>query len=846
MRLSSIGPWHRASLLTPVALIVGSQGAQAQTAALSAAAEAAEQPVTEVVVTGTRIGNLQASQSPSPVQILSPQALQAASGNPDLMTTLAQIVPSLQAEIHGGDMEQQTLQMKLRGLSPNDVLVLVNGKRRHTTANLGIDGGPYQGGAGVDLNFIPLEAIDHIEVLTDGAAAQYGSDAIAGVINIILKKKSSGGDLAGVYGGYYDGGGDTHDLDANAGLEPADAAYLNVTGSDHNHGTSLRSGPDPRATSPTELATYPNSNMTRVPGYPFVNLINGDGDYRIKVAELNSGIRFNDALEIYLFATYGHKTARSNQNYRLPSQAHFTLPSGTIDYPLPFGFQPSEATQETDYQVTGGLKGTLAGWNWDLGSSFGEDSMDVYTTSSINSSVFNMNGLPQPSNFFDGTLQASQWATTLDINRDFNVGLAGPLNFAVGAEYRRDTYGIQAGQLLSYEFGGAQSFPGWTPQDATSQGRKNVAGYLDLDAKLTEQLRIDLAGRYEHYSDFGDARVGKLTARYDFTASVALRGTISNGFRAPTLAEEYYASTNVSPTSANVQLAPNSSVASLLGLGQGLQPEKSRNYSAGIVLRPAAAMLMTLDVYQITLTNRIVGTSTLTGEQNGTLTSPTIIEAIQASGAPVNGDVTSYGIDLFTNGINTRTRGADLVLDYPIDYSFGHIDWSVGGNYNDTVVTGLRSTPSQVLSISPVVTNSLFNVTSTDALTTESPKYVVNLGALWTYGRLSVSVLEKLYGPSSAWSTDGGYNPTKVAEYFDTTVGFTPITNLDIGVRLLDHLKIDVGANNLFNRYPNGTNPTLLEHLASGLSTGAMAIYASFAPYGDDGGFYFARATFTW
>jgi iron complex outermembrane recepter protein len=224
----------------------------------------------EVVVTGTRAANITQAESPAPVQILSPQALQAASGNPDLLATLAQIVPSLNAEIHGGDMESNTLQLKLRGLNPNDVLVLVNGKRRHTTANLGIDAGPYQGGAGVDLNFIPLDAIDHIEVLTDGAAAQYGSDAIAGVINIILKTNSSGGDVQGTYGGYYDGGGHTGDVDGNAGFQPGNG-YFNISGSDHNHGTALRNGPDPRAVSTSEIATYPNSNMTLLPDYPYIN-----------------------------------------------------------------------------------------------------------------------------------------------------------------------------------------------------------------------------------------------------------------------------------------------------------------------------------------------------------------------------------------------------------------------------------------------------------------------------------------------------------------------------------------------------------------------------------------------
>jgi iron complex outermembrane receptor protein len=814
-----------------------------------------EAGVSEVVVTGTRMSNLKAADSPAPIQILSPQALQAAAGNPDLMTTLEQIVPSLQAEIHGTDMEQLTLQFKLRGLSPNDVLVLVDGKRRHTTANLGVAAGPFQGGAGVDLNFIPTEAIDHIEVLTDGAAAQYGSDAIAGVINIILKKNASGGKITGLYGGFYDGGGGTDDVDGNAGFAPSDNSFLNVTGSVHNHGTTLRSGPDPRALRASYLDTYPTSNMTQVAGWPYVNLIDGDGEYHTKVASLNSGIDFTDTVAGYLYSTYGNKHARTNQNYRLPNQAQYTESDGTVDYPLPYGFQPSEYIEETDFQVTGGFKGTLTGFNWDIGSTYGRDRVVVSTLNTINSGVFNMNGKPQPSNFYDGTLKASQWATTLDVSRPFEVGLAGPLNVAFGAEYRRDTYGIEAGQDLSWEAGGAQSFPGWTPSNAVSVGRTNYAGYAELDFRPVEPLLMVLAGRYEHYSDFGDAKVGKFSARYDFSPAFALRGTVSNGFRAPTLAEEYYESTNVSPTAATVQLAPNSPVAAQLGLGQGLQPERSVNYSLGFVWRPIAKLITTLDLYQITLTNRVVATSTLTGELNGETVSQPVIDAIVASGAPVNNDVSNYGISLFTNGIDSRTRGADLSFTLPTDYSFGHVDWSASGNYNQTTITGMRDTPAIVQSTDPAkVTNPLFGPSTVDALTTEAPKYRIDLGAHLTSGKLTVDLLEKLYGPSSARTTDSGYigqNPngttiTGPVSWFTNTVHFAPITNWTVGWQLLDHLRVEVGALNLFNRYPTPTNPTLIQRYKYGYSTAAMAIWPGFAPFGDDGGYYFAKATYTW
>src|ERR1700678_1158356 len=262
----------------------------------------------EVVVTGTRQSGLAAVDSPAPMQIVSSEALRS-SGAPDLMSAMAQLVPSLQMEAFGFDEGGQTLLARLRGLSPNQVLVLVNGKRRHTTANLAVDSGsPFQGAAGVDLNFIPLDAIDHVEVLTEGAAAQYGSDAIAGVVNIILKKNNSGGSLSGTYGQYgNDGGGKTEDVSGNVGLEPGADSYFNITGDFRDHGHSNSGAIDPRLL-PANLAAegYPDTNAANVPGYPNLNRIFGDAAVQQKILSLNAGWDFNGGTELYFVATYGH------------------------------------------------------------------------------------------------------------------------------------------------------------------------------------------------------------------------------------------------------------------------------------------------------------------------------------------------------------------------------------------------------------------------------------------------------------------------------------------------------------------------------------------------------------
>jgi iron complex outermembrane receptor protein len=830
-----------------VAAVLATAAAHANGAA-DAAGEAPEAgEINEVVVTGTRTSNLLAVDSPSPIQILSPEALKAASGNPDLMSTLAQIVPSLTVEAFGADMAGQTLLARLRGLSPNHVLVLIDGKRRHTTSNLAVDGGsPYQGGAGVDLNFIPVDAIDHIEVLTDGAAAQYGSDALAGVINIILKKDSSGGDVQTTYGKFFNGGGVTDSVDGHIGLEPYTGGYFNLTGADHNHGHTDVGGPDPRAIGPGAITgTYPNSNMLQLPGYPYLNHILGDAETHVKLAMFNTGLPISSGTELYAFGSYGTKDANSYENYRQPERIKYTNPeTGVTTYPFPFGFNPREATQETDYQLTGGLKGSALGFSWDISSSYGVDDVKLFTLNSV-SNTYRVNGLPTLSDFYDGKLKATQWTTNLDLSRDLDVGLAGPVNVALGGEYRRETYLIAAGIPGSYLSGGAQSYAGFAPVDAGINARKVYAGYIDFAGKLFEQLRFDAAARYEHYSDFGNTTAGKLSLKYDLSQQLAVRATASNGFRAPTLAEEYYTSTNVGPSTAQVQLPPNSAAGKLLGIGNGLQPEKSLNFSAGIVWHPLPRVMATLDVYQITITNRITGSGAIVGLSGGQPqpNAALVNEVITATGQQLDPAVLASGttsVAVFSNGIDTRTRGADLTFKIPQDLSFGHIDWLIAGTYAQT---RLANTPPGLPAAAPGT--QLYDQTALADVTTASPQYVVDLGFTWTLDKLTVNFLEKLYGPSWDYGNDDGdIDPSGAFSYFRDQIPFTPITNLDVGYQFTKNVRLNIGALNLFNRFPPTANPIILNaEFNVGDYSSVAGRYPSFAPYGIDGGFYYAKAT---
>ncbi len=846
------------TVMAAVVLALAASGARAQTATVAAADTAAATPadtsgLAEVIVTGTRQSGVVAADSAAPIQIVSSEEL-LASGKADVMSALQNLVPSFVVQAFGGDLANQTVQAKLRGLSPNDVLILVNGKRRHTTANVALLQSAFQGGAAADLSFIPLAAIDHVEVLTEGAAAQYGSDALAGVINIILKKNSSGATVNGLRGGYFDGGGNTTDVDGNAGFAPMDDAYFNITAEDKNHAHSQRGAIDERVINPANINTYPDSNEVLLPGYPYLNMIQGDAEQHLKLASFNSGFTFPGGVEFYGFGTYGQKEANSYENYRPPTKAAYVDPvTKETSYLYPNGYNPQEQLVEDDYQITAGFKGEIAAWNWDLASAYGEDHEVINTIDAANNALYAATGA-SPTNFHDGNFITTQSTTTLDVDRDFDVGMAGPLNVAFGAEFRHETYQITPGDPDSYLYSGAASFIGYSPLNAIDKGRTNEAVYVDLAGKPIDALRVDVAGRFEHYSDFGSTEIGKLTARYDFAPAFAIRGTVSTGFRAPTLAEEYYNGINVGPTSAFGQLAPNGPGASVLGLGDGLKPEKSDNYSLGFVFRPLPGLTATLDIYDIEVRDRIVGTGNVNGLINGNVVAgagnittallgadPTLCTQAISNVNGCTDIVTDDGINLFANGINTRTRGADFTLNYPTDFGVaGHVDWSIAATWSETSITSVIASPAQ-LGGQP-----LFNPTAYSDLTTTAPRTVFNFGALWNLDPFSVSLHEIIYGPSSEWTGDSGDNNTPNVEYYLTQIATISVTNLELGLQASKGLKVAIGANNLFNRYPNQINGTVQGHedqFVYGDNSG-VAKYPAFSPIGIDGGFYYARLSY--
>lgn len=812
--------------------------------------------VQAVIVTGTRQTGVTAANSAAPVQVVGGPAL-TKTGTIDLASSLETDVPSFNIGGNGGDMAALSIQAALRGLSPNDTLVLIDGKRRHDTSNLGVDSGsPYSGSATVDLSFIPVAAIDHVEVLTDGAAAQYGTDAIAGVVNVILKKNPDGGSLEGTGGQFFSGQGATGQWSLNKGVSMGDSGFINVTLEQQYHNSTTLGIGDRRFQSPSGAVlpglSFPNSNVTRSQSFPHENKVDGDPEYNLYNFLFNAGYDVTPDLEVYTFGNVGYRLAEHYENYRSPSKVSGVTSGGTKVFPLPLGFDPLEEIKELDGSFTFGVKGKVADWNFDLATTYGDDYVGVYVVDSANAQLFpvlqSISSTPvvPQRNFYNGAFEASQWNTSLDLDRSFDVGLASPLNVAFGAEGRRETYGITAGEPSSYFGGGAQSFDGYTPLDQGTHSRTQYGAYVDFAVDPFTGLHTDIAGRYESYSDAGDALVGKLTARYDFNPNFAIRGTVSTGFRAPTLAEEFYSGTNVSPTSADVQLPPNSPAAALAGF-RPLQPEKSTNFSAGFVAHPLENLQITLDAYDIELRNRIETTGFIFGTEtlpNGQLVtvSQGVLNAIAARGVTLDTNLSYTGISVFTNATSTRTSGVDLTANYASDFDkYGHVDWTVGFNYNKTTVTKIANLPAIVSNSSPQVAflgqfGPILNAVSESALTSATPAEKLILQANWTLDNWSVNLRGTTYGPSSEDVINNNIG------FFVERIPATEIVDLDVGYKLTKNVKIDVGANNLFDTLPPKSP------LIDGAPADNALVYGvplTFAAWGSNGGYYYGRVSIT-
>ncbi|ARW11358.1 outer membrane siderophore receptor [Acetobacter pasteurianus NBRC 3299] len=770
----------------------------------------ATQPVTggteAVIVTGTREIGKKARDSISPVDIITARQL-SETGMPSLREALTQLAPSLTMPTSGYDAGALTSAFSLRGLSPNETLVLIDGKRRHTTANIYADPGPQQGSTPVDVDMIPLAAIDHVEILRDGASAQYGSDAVAGVVNIILKKQDHGFHAQSLTGITASKDGFEQGIYMDGGAKLTDRGYIHVSGDYVHEDHTYRSAPDLRT----------NTKINKLLGQP---------EQTRETVAVKAGYHILDNLEAYAVATYAHRHAESFQNYRTASSLD-NYPAYAAIYPN--GYSPVMTMDENDWEVTAGLRGEIDNWHWDLSSVYGRDYNQIGIANSANLALSTDTGRT-PTNFDAQGYNNEQWSNTFDLSKAFHIpGWPYAINVAGGASYRYESYSIGTGSPDSTYSSGSDALQGTVAANAGNYSRDVIGGYIDVATHLAKNVQLDLAGRYEHYTDVGDTETGKAALRYDPLPWLGLRATISNGFHAPTLAQEYYSAVAVSPTAARGIIAANSPGARANG-ASALKPERSTNVSGGIVLEPVKRLHITADVYQINLRDQIL--------PGGNVYGTDALSALQMNGFTLPSDAATWGSSLsthwFANVASTRTQGLDITATYPTELSptIGRIDWDVGINLNRTRLTH----QSNAADGTPLLT-----AQSIAYITTAYPRSKMIWGGRFTSsdGKWTVGVHEIRWGQTTSELTDytGPTNSASVSAYSFTQFHNTPkfVTNLDITYRVMPQLSFTLGANNLFNALPSRV-PDSNRYL------GVPQYYMSTSQLGINGGFYYLKA----
>lgn len=804
----------------------------ASTSALMAAPPAFAQQATpapdttdvgEIVVTGTRTTGRSRLDSVAPVDVISGETLTKQGTGTELAAALAATAPSINFPRPAiSDGSDHVRPATLRGLAPDQTLVLINGQRGHIGALLNVNGALGRGSTAFDLNTIPSVSLGTVEVLRDGASAQYGADAIAGVINLRLREASSGGGITANYG-IYDTDfttargshsrrdGEQSSLAGWVGLPLFGDGFLTLSGEIQKRQPTNRSDyADPAAVSDRDSKTV----IGRF-GDPYTEAYSG---------YFNAGKPLAGEWEAYAFGGYQSRKSEAAATARAFNN------SNNVAAIYPNGFLPIIAADIADYNIYGGARGPAMGFDWDLSIGYGRNELDYRVINSLNASY----GAASQTEFDAGSLGYGQLTVGIDAAKKIDVNLYEPLNVAFGVQYRREDFSVSEGEPASYDKGpvtsggsGAQGFPGFAPSNAVDVDRHNISAYLDLEGKFSEQFTVGVAGRYEDYSDFGDQFTGKISGRYDFTPAFALRGAISTGFKSPALQQQYfsYVATNLVATAGGVVLQQNGSyrvddpIAIALG-AKPLEPETSTNYSLGAVFRHEGFEL-TVDAYRIDVQDRIIYSETL-GVARPSQT-PASTAAIQALLAP-------YGVTgarFFLNGVDTTTSGIDVVARYRTVQDFGRFDFTLAGNFNNTEVTKTPAVPSN-LAIAPS-DSFLFDRSSKLSFEQGTPEQKIVASIDWSHNAFGAT----LRGSS--------YDSVLVAnnnETLDYETGDAFLIDLEGRYTLPVGITAAIGVNNLTDEYPTATPNNV-----NG-ATGSVG-FPSYSPYGFNGRFFYGRLSYS-
>lgn len=846
--------------------------------AQDAAATAAEEPAGEIVVLGTRRTDRTLTNSASPVDVISAAELTAQPAA-NMIDQLKNIVPSFYAGQNSiSDASTFVRSPSLRGLAGDQVLVMLNGKRYNRSALVqvygGSDTGLGRGAQGPDISAIPSLAIGSLQVLREGATAQYGSDAIAGVLNYGLRQ-DQGIELVGRTGQYYAGDGESYQIAANAGIKGS-WGFLNLTGEYVDEGQTSRGVTRPSAVNFAQAFPALASQLPNAPGP--VQFWGNSASHGFK-SVVNAAINVSDNSKIYAFANYAQGKGDQSFQYR-PSfsstavdtngvvraqnanavynntffltacqTGNATCPTGgfvrdanTFRFAslYPAGFTPRFVGETQQIYGVVGYKGTGGDLSYDVSGTIARNKLSL---SMYNSANFSYGPTTQTSFDFGDLIQRE-----INLNADFTyaaeLGLASPLTISAGGEFRKETYEQTAGDPQSYGAGpysvaqnlytltspgvytfsgttaaqgvGASGYAGTSAATAGKYSQQAYGAYVGLEADLTDALTVGAAGRYEHYNTFGDAWVGKVNALYKLADAVSIRGSIGTGFHAPSPGQS---NVSIVTTAFVAGLArqsgtfpTNTAVARYYG-ATDLTPEKSTNYGLGVILEPVKGMTITVDGYRIDLHNRIGVTSPFTVTAADLAAQPALLPV------GLNGQV-----QYFTNGFKTRTQGVDVVGTWRTRLREAQLNFSLAYNFNDTKVV---SSNTRVISAAQLI----------DAENL-APKHRLVFNANWSLDNLSFNVRENYY---SSFTSAQDYGQTNGVPNQRFGAKFT--TDLELSYTFADHFTLAVGAQNFTDERPDRLAPTATIPIYP-LTGGAIdgQVYPrNGGPFGFNGGFYYTR-----
>lgn len=774
-----------------------------------------------MITIGSRATDRSSTTSPVPVDVITAELIEA-SGLAETWQVLQRLVPALNVpHIPRGDDGMRPI--TLRGLSPGHVLLLVNGKRLHGSSLI-LSGPVLSGTAPNDIGSIPTGAIERIEVLRDGAAAQYGSDAIAGVLNIVLKSgrraeaRSSIGEVYSSEGGRDFRDGKLFSASGTYGVALRRAGHMTVSGEFRDRGRTNRAYPDAR---PQYFTADPRNDDP-----PVIRNIEGDGESRDAGFLLNASLPFKTGAELYAFGGAMHRNASSASMFRRAMDAR-----NTVRALHPDGFLPFIERLIIDYSGTAGARGVTRGVRWDLSSVFGANEVRLDVHDSNNATL----GAQSPIDFYIGTVSAHEWTSNLDLSRSLRIARRIPLNVAIGAAFRWDRYEIDEGDSASYIDGGqpildgdsaglpatigSQAMLGFRRDDEVTATRNNVAGYIDLESSITENLLLGLAGRVERYSDHGTTRDGKIAGRFAPFRGIAVRASAGSGSRAPSLSQSYLSTTRTilvpvagKTTPFVIRTLPVHTEAALLLGAKPLEPETSVNFSAGIVVDMPRIPVITVDYYGVDVNGRIVRSAEFRDVSVRRLLEQHGIQGVA-------------GGQYFANAIDTRTRGLDIVANYGVSVgSSGVLRIIAGHNQTRTRVTRIADVPPELRNFQSL----LFGRTQKGAVEVGQPGRTLTLTGNYSIKRLTVNLHNQRFGKASLLDSE---DPTT-----DQTVRAKWLTDIGAKYRITSHFSVAGSVANLFDVYPTEWIDFKEGAAATGMSTAGNFRYpGGISPFGMNG-----------